>query len=85
MKRKIAAGVILLSGVFVAAAAYAGAGDPQPVSAAVAQSRNARTFSQSQCLSNCRSVQKDPSSCAGNCTAGRCYYNPNSGNTYCVN
>ena len=86
LTRKILAGACLISGLAVAVTAYAGsgAGGPSQISPAVAKSRNARTITLDQCMSSCRSVQKDSSSCTGNCGVGKCYANPTSGNSYCV-
>jgi hypothetical protein len=62
-----------------ASAAWAG---PKPVSAATAKANGANSMTQSRCIALCKSM--GGSSCDGNCKAGQCYYNDNSGNYYCV-
>jgi hypothetical protein len=85
MHSKLALAAMLLGGVLLAIGSGVQAGSGvQPVSRAVAKAAGATTMSSSRCISFCESTSTNKAQCSGNCTAGLCYKNANSGNHYCV-
>jgi hypothetical protein len=82
---KLALAGMLLGGVLLAIGSGVQAGGGvNPVSRAVAKGAGATTMSSSRCISFCEANSQNKAQCAGNCTAGVCYKNTNTGNHYCV-